>query len=310
MARLSSVLTVVPYIFVLAISSRAAAEPESAAAEPAPRAPMTWHATPPAETSPSGTSTADSSAPTPNHGDEPQRSHERSDDASRAMDEGRTLPFTVGAAAPKAHADVTALGGYDSAAKQARAISTAEARLLPFLALRVEYEHGPGTGDANDRVTFGARATILTQDKYGIDLGAGFFFQPTDFRGEGDFVGAITAGRSFGRWGVFCNALVGVDSEGDDGSAEVRLSSTYRATKQLHLGFDARARYNFSDDDKRFSEQQVNWEVQAGPLASLALGPVGLMAIVGPSALRLTEPGASGKTALGAVAMGGAAAVF
>jgi hypothetical protein len=307
MARLSSVLTVVPSVFVLAISSRAAADPAGAEADPAPRASMTWHATPPAETA---TPPAGSAEATPTHSDEPERPNERHDDASRAMDEGRTLPFTVGAAAPRAHADVTALGGYDSAAKEARAISAAEARLLPFLALRLEYEHGPGTGNANDRVTFGARATILTQAKYGIDLGAGFFFQPTDFRGEGDFVGAIMAGRNFGRWGVFCNALVGVDSEGDDYSTEVRLSSTYRATKQLHLGFDGRGRFNFSGDEKRFTQQQVDWEVQAGPLASMALGPVGLMAIVGPSALRLAEPNAGAHTALGAVAMGGAAAVF
>jgi hypothetical protein len=299
MARLTWFFAVVSSAVVVSVTSRGAADPEGATEPGAPesRQPLTWHATPPGTTE---------------RADDPERQQPAPhDDASRAMDDGRTLPFTVGAAMPKAHADVTALGGYDSAAGQARARSTAEAKVLPFLALRLEYDHGPNTG-SNDSLTLGARVQILNQAKHGLDLGAGFFYAARDFRGEGDFVGSIMLGRNFGRFGVFCNTLVGVDSEGDDQSTELRLSSTYRATKLLHVGLDARGRYNFSSDDKRYSSQQLNWEVQAGPLASLALGPVGLQAIVGPSALHLTPPGATsgGRTELGAVAMGGAAAVF
>jgi hypothetical protein len=290
MARLSWFFSVVSCVALTCAASRVAAEPEGSQGHP-----LTWHATPPGSSEPA---------------DNVEQSKGPKDDASKAMDEGRLLPFTVGATVPQAHASVTAFGGYDSAARSGRAISAGEARILKFLALRLEYEHGPGTGNSDDRVTFGARVAFLNQAAHGVDLAAGFFFQPKDFRGEGDFVGGLMLGRNFGRWGVFCNTLVGVDSEGDDYSTELRLSSMYRATKQLHVGLDARGRYNFSDDAKRNAAQQLNWEIQAGPLASMALGPVALNAIVGPSALRLTEPSAPARTALGVVGMAGAGAVF
>lgn len=289
MARLSWLFGVIAYGAVISA-------PRGVQAEPQPeRQPLTWHAAPAA--SPASKS------------DSVEQKTEPGDDAARATDDGRLSPFTMGTVVPQAHAGVTALAGYDSAARSARAVSSAEARALKFLAIRVEYEHGPGTG-SDDRVTLGARVAILRQAAHGIDLGAGFFFQPKDFRGEGDFVGAILLGRTFGRWGVFCNGLVGLDSEGDDGSAELRLASIYRVSKLLHVGLDARGRYNFSDDEKRFSAQQVNWEIQAGPLASMTLGPVALMAIVGPSALHLTQPNLDERTALGVLAMAGAGAAF
>ena len=289
MARLCWSFGVISCAAVISAASRVQAEPERE------RQPMTWQAAP-----------AGSSA---HQSDGVDQRTEPGDDAARATEDGRLSPFTMGTVVPRAHAGVTALGGYDSAAGSARTVTSAEARALTFLAFRVEYEHGPATG-SDDRVTLGARVALLRQAAHGIDLGAGFFFQPKDFRGEGNFVGAVLLGRNFGRWGLFCNGLVGLDSEGDDGSAELRLSSMYRVSKLLHVGFDARGRYNFSDDEKRFSAQQVNWEIQAGPLASLTLGPVALLAIVGPSALHLTQPNLDERTALGVLAMAGAGAAF
>jgi len=85
-----------------------------------------------------------------------------------------------------------------------------------------------------------------------------------------------------------------------------------RATNGFHLGLDARGRYNFSDDEKRYDAQQILWELQAGPTASLALGPVALLAIAGPSALASQEPGtgAHEQTRVGLIALGGAGAIF
>ena len=289
MARLSCIFALISCAAVVSVGAPARAEPEPS------RQPMTWNASP-VGANQGKTDSSDQPAPPP-------------DDASRATDDGRLLPFTMGAVIPQAHAGVTALAGYDSAARSGRAITAAEARALKFLALRVEYEHGPGTG-SDDRVSLGARVAILRQAAHGIDLGAGVFFQPKDFRGEGSFVGAVLLGRNFGRWGLFCNGLVAVDSEGDDFSTELRLSSMYRVNNLLHIGFDARGHYNFSDDEKRFSAQQVNWELQAGPLASMTLGPVALLAIVGPSALHLTEASSEQRTAVGVLAMAGAGAAF
>ena len=280
--------------------SQAHAETEVARAEPEPTQHLTWHPKPVNE---SGSATQ--SAP------DADRAEGRAvDDASRAVDNGQLAPFTLGAAVPHGHADVQAVGGYDSAASTGRARTAAEARVFDWLALRLEYEHGPANGNA-DRVTFGARAAILRQEAHGIVLGAGFFFQPKDFRGEGDFVGGVLASRRFGRLSLNANAFGGIDSEGDDGSAELRLSALYRATGFLHLGLDGRGRYNFSDDEKRFNAQQVLWEMQAGPTAALTFGPVAVLAVVGPSALSMSRPGLDNdRTRFGVAALGGAGAIF
>ncbi len=270
--------------------------PAHADSEPPPH--LTWHAKPVNEPAATAASSADS-----------VEARKNVDDAGQAVENGQLAPFTLGAAVPHAHADVQALGGYDSAASAGRARTAGEARVFDWLALRLEYEHGPGTG-SNDRVTFGARAAILRQAAHGVDLGAGFFFQPKDFRGEGDFVGALLLGRRFGRLGFYANAFGGIDSEGDDGSAELRLSALYRAADWLHVGLDGRGRYNFSDDEKRFKAQQVLWEMQAGPTAAFTFGPVALLAVVGPSALSSSEPATAERTRFGVAALGGAAAIF
>src|SRR6187399_2205416 len=105
-------------------------------------APMEWHA------EPAGTPPASGDV-----NNEPNEAR----GAGAAVEQGQVLPFTMPAAAPGGPAVVTALGGYDSAAGMGRARSTAEVRTWDFLMLRLDYEHGPGTG-SDDRVSFGARA--------------------------------------------------------------------------------------------------------------------------------------------------------
>jgi len=261
---------------------------------PGAHAPMAWHAEP-----------AGASRPT---GDVKQAEDERG--AGAAVDEGQILPFTMPAAAPSARAVVTALGGYDSAASMGRARSTADVRTFDFLMLRLDYEHGPGTG-SDDRVSFGARVAILRQDRHGLDFGAGLFFQPKDFRGEGNIMAGLLLARSFGRLGLFANTLFGADAEGDDASLELRLSALYRTSKLLHIGLDARGRTNFSDDEKRYTAQEVRWDAEGGALAVASIGPLALTALVGPRALVLAAPESTvAETRLGVLAMAGAAAVF
>jgi hypothetical protein len=259
------------------------------------RAPMEWHAEP-------------AGAPPPKRDVNKEADEARG--AGAAVDEGQILPFTMPAAAPRGRAVVTALGGYDSAASMGRARSTAEVRTFDFLMLRLDYEHGPGTGN-DDRVSFGARAAILKQKRHGIDFGAGLFFQPKDFRGEGNIMAGLLVGRSFGRLGLFANTLFGADAEGDDASLEFRFSGMYRATQLLHVGLDARGRANFSDDEKRSTAQEVRWDAEAGPLAIASIGPLALTALVGPRALVLAAPESTvAETRVGVLAMAGAAGVF
>jgi hypothetical protein len=233
--------------------------------------------------------------------------------ASQAASDGLLSPFTSGAVISKSRAIAQSYAGYDSAASEARARVAAEGRLTSFLALRVEFEHGPATGTEN-RLSVGARLGILTQQKYGVDFGAAVFYQPKDFRDEGNVVGGLLLARHFGRLGLFANLLFGSDPEGDDQSVELRLGSLYAATDWLSVGIDARSRWNFSEDAKRAQARSVDWEMQAAPTAILCWGSFSMMALFGPSLITMTppagDPSPASYTRAGVLAMAGAGGAF
>ena len=233
--------------------------------------------------------------------------------SAQAASDGLLGPFTSAAVIPKLNAVASTLAGYDTGAAAARARASAEAKISNFLVLRVEFEHGPATGD-EDRLSVGARVGLLRQQRYGVDLGAGVFYQPKDFRSEGNAVVGLLAARHFDHLGLFANALFGSDSEGDDQSLELRLGTLYQANRWLSVGIDGRSRLNLSQDAKRLSARSVDWELQAAPTAILCLGQFSLTALLGPSFLRETLPAgeANRENSLhsGLLAMAGAGSVF
>jgi hypothetical protein len=231
-------------------------------------------------------------------------------DAAGALDDGQLNPFTMGAPTARGVASVKTIGGYDSAAGSGIVRSAVDASVTNFLALRVEYDHGPGTG-TYDHVTVGARVALLNEKKHGIDGGFGFFYDAKDFRNEGNIVGALLVGRHFGKLNLYGNALFGMDTEGDDQALELRVGTGYRLTPALQLGFDSRGRYNMSQDQKRTSTSQLDWELQATPVAAFSLGPIALLANVGPSFVSTTQPGATeAHVKSGVIALGGAGGAF
>lgn len=233
--------------------------------------------------------------------------------AEQAASEGLLSPFTAPAAIPGSRASAQSYVGYDGAVSVARARASAEGTVTSFLALRVEFEHGPATG-AEDRVALGARLGILKQRTLGVDLGVGLFYQPKDFRGEGNLVAGVLLARHFDRLGLFANALFGSDPEGDDQLLELRLGSLYAATGWLSVGLDARSRQSFSEDQKRARSRSVDWELQAAPTAIFYIGQLSLMALVGPSFVRETpatgEGAADPRLHGGLLAMAGAGGAF
>lgn len=230
-----------------------------------------------------------------------------------AAADGSLSLFSVSPTIPRAANGVT-LGGYDGAAQSFRARGATEGRLADFLAARVEYDHGPANGP-QDRVSIGLRATFLKQAVYGVDLGAVAFYQPRDFREEGNVVAGLLVARHFDRLTLVMNPMAGSDPEGDDRSFELRMAGLYKATPWLVLGFDSRGRYNLSSDQKRAGSWSLDWEMQSGASAAFGLGPALLTTLVGPSLLHQTQlspRGVAGEQELrrGLLAMAGLGAAF
>jgi hypothetical protein len=233
--------------------------------------------------------------------------------AERAGEGGFLLPFTQSPQVYPGYTLVKGVAGYDSALDDFVARTSAEARILSFLALRVDFDHGPGMGPS-DRFGAGARLSLLQQAESGIDGAVALAYQPNDFREEGQVVGSLLIGRSLGRAQLIGNVLFGSDPEGDDRALEARVSTLYRVVRQLHLGLDSRFRFNASEDEKRAGTQATDWELQAAPTASYAIGPLALLGLAGLSMIQSTGPfdTPEEKTHVdaGVVAMAGAGGAF
>lgn len=233
--------------------------------------------------------------------------------AARAADDGMLTPYTLSPRVRSGQSWVRAVAGYDTAANSFRARSAAESAVTGFFAVRVEFEHGPAMG-FKDRVGLGGRIQFLNQSKHGIDAGFGMFYQPNDFRGEGNIVGGLMLGRRFGRLGLFGSALFGSDPEGDDQDLDGRMSMLYRVSDNFDLGWDNRIRYVLSTDAKRFGTVNTDWELALEPTATISLGPLAILTEAGFSALQNSGPigqlNDHRVVRTGAIAMAGAGGVF
>jgi hypothetical protein len=158
------------------------------------------------------------------------------------------------------------------------------------------------------------RLQLLSQQAHGVDLGVGLFYQPQDFRGEGNVIGGLMAGRSFGRLVLLGSALVGSDTEGDDQEVDGRLGALVSVGRRVDVGLDSRLRTAVSSDIKRVGTSTVDWEMALLPNANVKLGRVLLIAEAGFSALKMTElvatPGQRNSLHSGVIAMSGLALTF
>jgi hypothetical protein len=128
-------------------------------------------------------------------------------------------------------------------------------------------------------------------------------------RHQESLVPAVTAlvavGRSFGETAVYANAGYAQGLELDERYGDLRLGGLQRVAKGLHVGFDSRVRVDLErDSDEPAGEP--DWELLAGPLASVSLGRFVLTAGPGVSAIKLRSGGASKVGVVGNVGLGAA----
>lgn len=237
--------------------------------------------------------------------------------AQDAAAAGLVLPSVLAPSLFRGHAFGVARAGYDSATRSFKARAAAESSPLDGLAVRVEFEHGAIT-DARaapeDRVRIGARLGLLRQDGAGIDAGVAAFYDPKDFRSEGNLVLGVSVGRDWGPLGVIADVLVGSDPEGDDQNLELRLAPLVRASQHVTVGIDSRLRKDVSSDEKRAGTRALDWDLEALPTLSVAAANVVFVLDAGLRAVRSTGPVGSASesthTALGTIAMAGAGGAF
>jgi hypothetical protein len=261
----------------------------------------------------SGDTTIPFSAPYPEPRFDRLDSAKPASQSESAVPQAALSPYTLSPTVTSGHSWARTVAGYDTAAKTFRLRSSAETALTRYLALRLDFEHGPSTS-TTERVSLGLHVQLLNQKAHGIDFGAGLFYQPADFRGEGNLVGGLMFGRRFGQMALLGTALFGSDPEGDDQEIDGRLGTQVRLTRLFEVGLDTRFRSVISNDAKKTGTSGVDWEMALLPDAVVQLGSLVLIGEAGFSALQTTslygEPYQRKEVRTGVIVMSGLGAAF
>ena len=208
------------------------------------------------------------------------------------------LPLGAVAAIQRGAGFVVANAGYDGGARRLLAETTAELGLHERFALRA----GVMANDSAARPVAGLRVQLLREARHGLDASAMIQYKPEGFtEGEGEIELVAAARRSFGRVAMVAGLAYGQDPEARERDGEARLGALIRLGERAELGVDGRVRANLGG---RGRVEDPRYEVLAGPVAALALGPAFLtgQAGVGCTALqgRAAACGPTATAGLGA----------
>lgn len=135
------------------------------------------------------------------------------------------------------------------------------------------------------------RYQILSQAVHGLDLAAGVRFKTNSFRssgcncsnsGEVEFI--ASAGKSFGRFDLVLNGVLGVETAGGSGKdLEAKGFQGYRFTETVRAGLDERLQAEVSDSETQGAVKfGRDYDLTAGPAISwLVSKTIQLQALAG-----------------------------
>jgi hypothetical protein len=230
--------------------------------------------------------------------DAPQVTHPASGTGEAAR-EGLFLPSTLAANVGVVPAFVSAYSGYDGARRALVASATAEIRLWGPVALRGGSEYSANGN--RPRPTVGLRGQLLHQQIHGIDGTASVFYRAEGFtEPEGEIETVLSFGRRFDRTALFGNLVYGQDPEGNERDGEIRLA-LLRSYSRWTIGIDSRLRIAIGPQHTRQTVAEPSFDMLAGPVATVALGPMAVFAEAGPSLIKVANQISVGVAGVGGV---------
>lgn len=204
--------------------------------------------------------------------------------ARRAADAGALLPWTMAARSDTQTAVVHLSGGYDAAKDGATFESVLEARIFGRLSFRAGGSYVGPDGDV--RPIFAGKVDALRQESQGVDLAVAGGYEPHGFNTVRAVAATVAVGRSFDRLRVQANVGAGVGLEEGERYGDTRLAALYRVGNRLRAGLDSRFRIDLERDTDE-PEGEPDWELVAGPLATMTVGRFAVTGGAGVSAIRL-----------------------
>lgn len=213
--------------------------------------------------------------------------------APPSYDKGETLPLGLRAERNEA-AFVTADGGYDGARKAGIIDFAAEIHIWGPITVRVG---GTYISDEDDvRPTVGALVQLFSSD--GLAGSVGVFYKPEGLtEPEGEIEAAFMLGKRFDEATLVGSLTYGQDGEGNERDGEVRVGGFYKVRKNFYAGADTRFRFSLGTS----KVGEPDYDILAGPVATLVAFDTAFTAQVGVSAVKITDQTLSGPELLFAI---------
>jgi hypothetical protein len=229
----------------------------------------------------------------------------RPSDVDPQVAAGELLPFTVGARHERQGILLGAYGGFDVAKRAPLMEGRLDATLIEKVTLRALMTNVGMSDQLQPSV--GLLVDVLREDTSGIDFAVGGDYENASWSARMPAVVTRAAlGSTVGLTRIQANAAFGLTTERGERYGDLRLSGFHPVARQLYAGIDSRARVDLERSGEEPSGE-LDWDVQAGPVASLAVGRFAVSATGGVSAWKAR---ASESAKVGAVAAVGLGAAF
>jgi len=216
---------------------------------------------------------------------------------------GELLPWSVAARHVREGILISTFGGYDAATQTPILSGRLELTLARRLTLRGT---AANTGMSETiKPGFGLLYDVILEEDAGLDLAVGGDYELEGWNNNSALISRVAAATTAGQLRLMANAGFGLATNRAERYGDLRLSGLHPVARNVWAGIDSRARV----DLERSGEEplgELDWDMQAGPVATVALGRFALSATGGMSAWKLRSREDARVGAMGAVGVGAA----
>ncbi len=216
---------------------------------------------------------------------------------------GTMLPWSVGASHERQGILIGSYGGFDAAKRAPIMQGVLDATFVENITLRAV---AMNTGMSDQlRPTVGLLVDIVRENSAGIDFAVGGDYEVEGWSRVPSVVSRVALGRTVGLTRVQANAGFGLGLDRGERYGDLRLAGIHPIAQALYAGIDSRARVDLERDMDEPSGE-LEWDVQAGPVVTLAVGRFAVSATGGVSAWKARTGDTAKVGAMGALGVGAA----
>lgn len=195
--------------------------------------------------------------------------------AQRAADTGAFSAWTMTARSNAQRTVGRVIGGYDGAADKAVMDSIVEAQVIDRASLRAGVAYLPTSDGFGLRIE--GKVDALRQEEHGLDLAIAAGYQSTGFNEVPAVAANLAVGRRLGRLQLLANVGYGRGLEEAEQYGNAGIAGLYRVASDVQVGVDSRFRIDLERDaDEPPGER--DWDLMAGPQATVTIGPMAVTA--------------------------------